>query len=39
MKQKIGLGICGKIRLIGSNYNDKGVLEQVFDRENAIFKW
>jgi len=33
MKTKIGLGICGKIRLIGSNYNDKGVLEQVFDRE------
>ena len=28
-----GLHVCGKVRLIGSNYNKNGVLEQVFDRE------
>lgn len=40
MKKKIGLGICGTVRLIGSNYNDKGVLVQVFDRivNNLITK-
>ncbi|TET08525.1 MAG: hypothetical protein E3J83_03545 [Candidatus Atribacteria bacterium] len=26
------LRICGTIRLIGSNYNKNGILEQVFDR-------
>lgn len=33
MKTKQGLGICGKVRLIGSNYDKNGVLQQVFDRE------
>ena len=32
MKTKDGLGISGTLRLIGSNYNKDGVLEQVFDR-------
>ena len=32
MKKKIGMGICGKVRLIGSNYDENGVLVQVFDR-------
>ena len=32
MKNKIGLGICGTVRLIGSNYNKDGILEQVLDR-------
>ena len=32
-KMEEGLHICGKIRLVGSNYNQKGVLEQVFDKE------
>ena len=27
------MGISGKLRLIGSNYNKDGVLEQVFDKE------
>jgi len=32
MKFKNGMGICGTVRLIGSNYNKNGVLEQVLDR-------
>ena len=32
-KTEEGLKICGKVRLIGSNYNKNGVLEQVFDFE------
>lgn len=27
------LRICGKLRLIGSNYNKNGILEQAFDKE------
>lgn len=32
-KQNEGLHIFGTVRLIGSNYNKDGVLEQVFNRE------
>ena len=32
MEKKIGLGISGTLRLIGSNYNKNGVLEQVFNK-------